>query len=111
MDVDEIELKWKFEDQSLNLLQEQVDRVNAAARAAMLCPESPLWEPAHVIGNRLVQALSEMVDDNFDHISWYVSECDFGRSPKEAGCVGDMRRIDTVDTLRWLVDLDCEVQP
>lgn len=49
MDVDEIELKWKFVDQSLNLLQEQVDKVNTAARAAMLCPESPLWEPAHVI--------------------------------------------------------------
>jgi len=108
MDVDEIELKWKFVDQSLNLLQEQVDKVNTAARAAMLCPESPLWEPAHVIGNRLVQALSELVDDNFDHISWYVSECDFGRSPKEAGCIGDMRPIDTVDKLRWLVDLDCE---
>lgn len=105
--MDNVDMKWKFVEQSLNLLQEQVDKVNTAARVALLCPESPLWEPAHIIGTRLVQALSELVDDNFDHIAWYVSECDFGRSPKEAGCIGDVRLIDTVNKLRWLVDMAC----
>lgn len=106
--MNQVDFKWKFVEESLELLRDQIDKVNTAARAAMIVPESPLWEPAHVIGSRLVQSLSELVDDNFDNISWYVSECDFGRKPKDAGCAGDMRSIDTVDKLRWLVELNCE---
>lgn len=106
--MDEIDFKWKFVEESLKILQEQIDKVNTAARAAMIVPESPLWEPAHIIGSKMVQVLSLLVDDHFDNISWFVSECDFGRDAKEAGCTGDMRKIDTCKKLRWLVELNCE---
>lgn len=106
--MDEIDLKWKFIGESLALLQEQTDKINTAARAAMLDPGSPLWEPAYIVGSRLLEALSELVGDGFSSISWHANECDFGREAMDAGCNGDMRKIETIEDLRWLVELNCE---
>ena len=55
----------------------------------------------------MIEALSLLVDDEFDNISWFVHECDFGRNPQLAGCNGDMRSIDSVEKLRRLVDVEC----
>jgi len=106
--MDDIDFKWKFVEESLKLLQEQIDRVNSAANSAMIVPESPLWEPAHIIGGKMVQALSILVGDDFSNISWFVSECDFGRKAMEAGCDRNMQTIDTCDKLRWLIEIECK---
>lgn len=106
--MDTIDLKWKFVESALLVLLEQTDKINAAARAAKIQPESPLWEPAHIIGSKLVEALSELVDDSFSSISWYAHECDFGRKAMEASCDGRLRKIETIEDLRWLIELNCE---
>lgn len=106
--MDTVDFKWKFVESSLLLLQEQTDKINAAARAVMLDPGSPLWEPSYIVGNRLLEALSELVDDSFSSISWYANECDFGREAMDAGCDGNIKKISTIEDLRWLVELNCE---
>jgi len=97
--------KWRYIGHSLTALQQQYDRHQEATEKLMLCPESPLVDPLYQVGERLLEALSLLIDDNFNNLTWYVYECDFGRKAKEAGARGDMRKIDSLERLRWLVEL------
>ena len=49
--------------------------------------------------------LCEKMGVTTDAVEWFIFECDYGRNPKEAGVVGDVRKIATVDDLVWLLDL------
>jgi hypothetical protein len=54
----------------------------------------------------LITTLSLLAEDNFDSLNWFIFECDYGRSPMEAGLKGNMKLIRTVDDLRWLIELN-----
>lgn len=99
---------WFFVSGVLMDLSRQRDRLDMALSGLMIAPESPLHEPFSHIANLLIYACSELIRDDFQHLSWYVDECDFGRDPKKAGCVGEMKLIDTHERLRWLIETECK---
>jgi len=105
-----IDEKWLFVSRCLQDMQKQNDRLMDAIEGLMISPESPLIEPMGFVEDRLLQALSVIVNDEFETFSWFVYECDYGRDPKEAGCKNNMKLIDTQERLRWLIELDCDTQ-
>lgn len=102
----EADKKWSSVEAKLSLLMTYSDKFNLAHDGLMIAPESPLIEPFHVVMGVAIRSISDLVGDGFHSISWYVYECDFGRESKEAGADGDMRVIDNVEKLRWLIELD-----
>ena len=100
--------KWHFVSGVLIDMQKQSDIFSKATKGLLIAPESPLCEPLAKTEDSLITALSFLIDDNFNNISWFVYECEYGRNPKEAGCKNNMKLIDSHDRLRWLIELDCE---
>jgi hypothetical protein len=96
--------KWHFVSGSLDQMQKQSDRLRKATKGLFIAPESPLLECQSWTEESLIAALSLLIDDNFELISWFVYECDYGRDPKHAGGSGDMRLIDSHDKLRWIIE-------
>ena len=47
--------------------------------------------------------VSEKLGDDFDSLSWFVYENDYGSKRMEAGTKKRMRKIATVDDLLWLI--------
>jgi hypothetical protein len=101
--------KWFFVSGVLIDMQIQSDRLDAAMNGLMISPESPIRDPQARTEGLLIAALSFLIGDNFDNISWFIYECNYGCDAKEAGCKDDMRLINSHDRLRWLMELDCEI--
>ena len=99
--------KWQYIEKTLVKLMLSHDLHYGAVKAAMIEYESPLVEPMWKVQSLLVDALELLIGDEWGNVNWYVTECDFGREPKEAGIEGDMRVIQTVSELRWLIELQC----
>ena len=100
--------KWNFISETLTSMQIQSDRMTKASRAILLTPESPLCEPQAITESLLIKALSRLVGDHLDNIEWFVYECDFGRNAQEAGLKNNMKKINSHDQLRWLIELNCD---
>ena len=52
----------------------------------------------------VLDVLKEYIGDTFDVISWFVYECDYGRSPAKGVVNGEVTLIDSYDKLRRLVE-------
>ena len=100
--------KWEYIGKTIKKLETQSKRFDEATDKLMICPESPLVEPFGWLTDFLLDSLSLMVGDTDGNISWFIYDCEYGGNPKEAGCEGNMREIETIEDLRWLVELDCE---
>ncbi len=84
----------------------QGDKFSKATGGGLsIAPESPLIEPYYVNEGHLVIALSILMGDDDDSISWFVYECDYGREPMRAGNEDRTRLIDSLENLRWLIEL------
>jgi len=70
----------------------------------MIAPESPLIDAQWRIATVLIDALSMLIDDESEFISWFVFECDYGRKAKEAGFNENIQLINSHEKLRWLID-------
>lgn len=101
------EKKWQHVFAALTEMQKQSARHAIAFDGLQVSPESPLVAPMGELIDLNLQTLSLLIGDTYQSLSWYVYECDYGRSPQEAGCPNDMRRINTHERLRWLIELDC----
>lgn len=97
--------KWRFVAGALLQMRDQTDKMREATSSIMIAQESPLVAPYDSLQDCLITTLSLLIDDNFDNLSWFIFECDYGRDPKEAGLKGNMKPIRTVDDLRWLIEL------
>ena len=104
MDTQKKEESWAFVFDALDKMQHQNDRLDAATGGLMIAPESPLLDTQWRTVGVLVDALSMLVDDQSDFISWFVYECDYGRDPKEAGFDENIQLINSHEQLRWLID-------
>jgi len=100
--------RWFFASGILNKMKRQSDRFGEATKGLMIAPESPLLEPMFQLEESLIATLSFLLEDDSDNINWFVYECDYGRSPNRAGRENDMRLIDSLDRLRWLIELGCK---
>jgi hypothetical protein len=99
--------KWQFVENTLNETRELLGKFEAVCDPLMLEAGSPVTDPMYCMQDLVVEALSKLCGDKSDSINWFVAECNYGLEPKEAGCSNDMRLIDSVERLRWLVELDC----
>lgn len=99
--------KWKYVADVIAAMRKVADTHSEAVHKLMIAPESPLVDPCHRFEGMLISTLEHLVGDCFQAISWFVYECDYGRKSMEAGCSGSMRKIETVDDLRWLTELNC----
>lgn len=95
--------KWYYVSGVLTDLQKQSDRLNDATEGLMIAPESPLLDVQAGTESMLIASLSLIMGDDYGWISWFVYECDYGRSPMEAGEEGEMKLIDTHEKLRELI--------
>ena len=102
------ENKWGFVSRVLLSMEGRSDKLAKETDGLLVSPESPLLEPQARNEESLVEALSLLIDDDFDSLGWFVYECDYGRKPKEAGKDVDMRLIDSHERLRWLIELTSE---
>jgi hypothetical protein len=100
--------KWFYVETTLRSVQAEIERFNAVTCGLMLSPESPLINPFDFIVNELIEALSMLIGDDRENLSWFVHECEFGQKPMKAGCRDDRRVIDSYEQLRWLMELDCK---
>ena len=98
--------RWAFVVVAMMDLERQMRRIEKATDRLMIAPESPLIDPFYRIADTMIAACSELIGDSEGSLSWYAYECEFGKNPKEAGVDGDMRKIDSLAQLRWLIE--CE---
>lgn len=96
---------WLFVSGTLDDMQHESDRLKEAVEGLMIAPESPLIDVQDKTNHSLINALSLLINDEFESVDWFVLECDYGREAKQAGKDSDMRVIDTHDKLRWLIEL------
>ena len=98
--------KWKCVEDSLKLLEEQLEKHNVVANAAGLSIESPLSEPLYKVEQTLINTLALLVGDKGDALNWYVYENSYGGNAYDAGVDADVRPICNIEDLRWLVELE-----
>jgi len=94
---------WHFVTECLADMQKQSERFGSAVENLMIAPESPLVDPMGRTEGMLIAALSRLICDESESLAWFVYECDFGRNPKQAGFEGNMKLIDSIETLRELI--------
>lgn len=99
---------WELVSAMLTTLDQESTALAAALAPLMIAPESPLREHFYRLADALTAACGALVGDHAEDIDYFVFECDYGRKPKEAGSYGDMRLIDSLDRLRWLIELSAE---
>lgn len=95
--------KWSFVAGVLLQMRDQTDKMREATSSMLIAPESPLVAPCDTLQDCLISTLSLLIDDDFDSLSWFIFECDYGRSPKKAGIKGNKKLIRKVDDLRWFI--------
>lgn len=96
--------QWLFVRSALETMKEASDGNEKATSWLLIPPESPLTQPIGTLEALLISSLSKLVCDDFDSISWWVYECDYGRKPLRAGTPEEERMIDSYDQLRWLIE-------
>lgn len=99
-------------DEKLNILrnwQATMEKSDALfvpiIEAMQLAPESPACEAVWLLQAELTTATSARIGDHWDNLSWYALENDFGKSKREAGPPGKMRKIRTLKDLLWLIEV------
>ena len=102
---------WTHITETLEALRAHADRHDAAVDGLMIAPESPLREPYGQIEGLLLASLERIAGDDFDTLNWYVYDCDHGRNPKEAGQLDDLRLIDSLPRLHWLLEVQSSDTP
>lgn len=67
--------------------------------------DSPLVSAAFHIVDRYTELLSETLGDDFEWLSWYANECDYGRTPRKAkGSKSKLVEIKTEADLARLIE-------
>lgn len=96
---------WDFVCHHLELARDQRDLLDEATSRLKIAPESPLLSCFDKVALSLIDALERMISDPHETLSWWIYECDYGESPKEAGLKSDMRLIEDYGDLRWLIEV------
>lgn len=96
---------WALTTKSLIAAREQAEKIEYVGDLLQMSPNSPFLYGSYQIQWMLVRALELLVGASRGEIGWYVFETQYGRKPKQAGEDDDSRLIESVDDLRWLVEL------
>ena len=96
--------KWEHVTSTLDMMREQSDRLAVVYDAIGLQPDSVLCDAQGKIEQAVIEGLEMLIGDVFQTISWYVYDNDYGRKNMKAGLTGHLRKIKSVNRLRWLID-------
>ena len=66
--------------------------------------ESPFTDALFRMQSEYTEAVAKNVGDASDWLNWYQFDNDMGAKGYEAGIVGDMREIKTLEDLLWLIE-------
>ena len=66
--------------------------------------ESPFTDALFRMQSEYTEAVAKNVGDDSDWLNWYQFENAMGAKGYEAGIVGDMREIKTLEDLLWLIE-------
>jgi len=66
--------------------------------------DSPLGDAVWKIFAEYTVALSDLLDDDFCYLHWYWLDNDMGTRGLDAGTKDDMRKIESLDDLLWIID-------
>jgi len=86
-------------------LREQLDthwdQLQATTGASV---DSPLGNAVWATFGEYTTALSNLLNDDFHNLHWYWLENDMGKSGGAAGPSDDLRNIESLNDLLWLID-------
>lgn len=101
---------WEHIITSLDNIKTQETKFNEIVDVMQVIPESDLCESFNAIIVDLLTTLSVMVDDDFGTFAWWVYENDYGKGGLEAGVDGEIKSIDSLDKLKWLIGTQRETK-
>lgn len=91
--------------QTWKKLSDKIDADVDALKRVGIDHNMNIIEIAFVAFDRYTRELGERIGDtDGSWLSWYASDCDMGRKPKEAGLDGDMKLIKTLTQLLDLIE-------
>jgi len=96
---------WNKVVKRLEFLRTQNEIHDAAARAIMLPPESPITNPLGHITEVAIAAIADTIGAS-DWLSYFIWECDYGQSiaPKTVTIKAQTRAIRGYDDIRWVIE-------
>ncbi|MDY7025994.1 MAG: hypothetical protein SVC26_06615 [Pseudomonadota bacterium] len=100
--------KWKYIGESLDRLKAADNKLYELSNEIGLAYESPLVACSNDALDVSLKTLAMLAGDKSGWIEWYFFECECGKKPMGAGAGEDMRLIDSVDKLRWVVEATSE---
>jgi hypothetical protein len=83
-------------------VEAQLDKLYAVTYSD---PGSPLHDAIYLVMDAHTKAVSRIVGDESEWLTWFEHECEFGERPKEAGWeTGRMTKVRTIKQLARLIE-------
>jgi len=86
------------------LFDEQAEVDRSIAKAFGSNPESAAFTATAYLQEFAVEQVSRRIGDTVASLAWHVYENDWGRKKLKAGIGADLRPIETVKDLLWLIE-------
>lgn len=94
--------------QILGEWQAQHDRIadlmHGVSQVFGLLPEGPVSETVWGLWDQYTKTIGQLIGDHGDWLAWYYLENDMGDKGMQAGYDKNLRDIDTLANLQWLID-------
>jgi len=68
-------------------------------------PEGPITTALWTTQDALTKATSDLVGDLSEWLTWFIADNEMGAKAMEAGPVGQLRPIKTLDDLLWVIEV------
>lgn len=97
---------WKFIEETLEKLKENEEYFIQIIDVIDVNPESNLVESFYKNVDLIIDSLSKLINDKENWLEFFVFHCDFGRNKMEAGFKDEIKKIDSFEKLRWIIETD-----
>lgn len=91
---------WAFHVKRVNAIYTAMEAVTGSI------PDAPIWEAVWGMENAYTDAVSDLVGDEFEWLSYYHLVCEMGKKPREVKLPSG--KTITIKTLRDLARVICE---
>lgn len=70
-----------------------------------LRPEGPITSALWLTQDALTKATADLVGDQAEWLTWFIADNEMGAKAMEAGPVGQLRAIKTLEDLLWVIEV------